>query len=128
MIKIIRNFEAFKKSRIFWESLYLTGLPREWCPICLQLTVFSQVIVCVGGEDDKVVMRSVEFWHPATSVWKEGIPDQISCPRPKKQQLYMLCNEKKALRKKGFIFTDIKWTSKEIKLISLILLFCKIWF
>jgi len=30
----------------------------------------TQVIVSVGGEDDKVVMRSVEFWDPVTSVWK----------------------------------------------------------
>ncbi len=26
--------------------------------------------MAVGGEDDKVVMRSVEFWHPGTDVWK----------------------------------------------------------
>ena len=30
----------------------------------------SQVIVSVGGEDDKVVLRSVEFWDPATRIWK----------------------------------------------------------
>ena len=24
----------------------------------------------MGEEDDKVVMRSVEFWHPGTDVWK----------------------------------------------------------
>lgn len=30
----------------------------------------TQVIVSVGGEDDKVVMRSVEFWDPITTVWK----------------------------------------------------------
>lgn len=30
----------------------------------------TQVIVSVGGEDDKVVLRSVEFWDPATKVWK----------------------------------------------------------
>lgn len=30
----------------------------------------TQVIVSVGGEDDKVVMRSVEFWDPSTRVWK----------------------------------------------------------
>jgi hypothetical protein len=29
-----------------------------------------QVIVSVGGEDDKVVLRSVEFWDPATKVLK----------------------------------------------------------
>ena len=30
----------------------------------------AQVIVSVGGEDDKVVLRSVEFWDPATRLWK----------------------------------------------------------
>ena len=29
-----------------------------------------QVIVSVGGEDDKVVLRSVEFWDPSTKIWK----------------------------------------------------------
>ena len=29
-----------------------------------------QVIVSVGGEDDKVVLRSVEFWDPGTKIWK----------------------------------------------------------
>ena len=24
----------------------------------------------VGGEDDKVVLRSVEFWDPSTKIWK----------------------------------------------------------
>lgn len=30
----------------------------------------AQVIVSVGGEDDKVVLRSVEFWDPSTRLWK----------------------------------------------------------
>ncbi|XP_023329218.1 kelch-like protein 12 isoform X2 [Eurytemora carolleeae] len=30
----------------------------------------TQVIVAVGGEDDKVVMRSVEFWDIVTGAWK----------------------------------------------------------
>ena len=29
-----------------------------------------QVIVSVGGEDDKVVLRSVEFWDPSSKIWK----------------------------------------------------------
>lgn len=29
-----------------------------------------QVIVSVGGEDDKVVLRSVEYWDPSTRAWK----------------------------------------------------------
>ena len=29
------------------------------------------VIVSVGGEDDKVVLRSVEFWDPTTNLWKQ---------------------------------------------------------
>ena len=29
-----------------------------------------QVIVSVGGEDDKVVLRSVEYWDPSTRIWK----------------------------------------------------------
>ena len=36
--------------------------------------VHLQSIVCVGGEDDKVVLRSVESWDPVTNVWK-----QLSC-------------------------------------------------
>ena len=28
------------------------------------------MVVAVGGEDDKVVMRSVEFWDPLADVWK----------------------------------------------------------
>ena len=31
----------------------------------------AQVIVSVGGEDDKVVLRSVEYWDPCTNVWKQ---------------------------------------------------------
>ncbi len=30
-----------------------------------------QSIVCVGGEDDKVVLRSVESWDPALDLWKQ---------------------------------------------------------
>lgn len=30
-----------------------------------------KVIVSVGGEDDKVVLRSVEFWDPLTNLWKQ---------------------------------------------------------
>eukprot|EP00094_Tigriopus_californicus_P004616 TCALIF_04444-PA protein Name:"Similar to klhl20 Kelch-like protein 20 (Xenopus laevis)" AED:0.12 eAED:0.12 QI:148/1/0.88/1/0.87/0.88/9/0/660 len=33
-----------------------------------------QSIVCVGGEDDKVVLRSVESWDPSSNSWK-----QLSC-------------------------------------------------
>ena len=29
-----------------------------------------QVVVSVGGEDDKVVLRSVEYWDPGTKLWK----------------------------------------------------------
>jgi len=29
-----------------------------------------QVVVSVGGEDDKVVLRSVEYWDPGTKIWK----------------------------------------------------------
>ena len=35
---------------------------------CLSGTI--QVIVSVGGEDDKVVLRSAEFWDPFTKIWK----------------------------------------------------------
>ena len=28
------------------------------------------MIVAVGGEDDKVVMRSVEFWDTVSGAWK----------------------------------------------------------
>ena len=34
----------------------------------------AQVIVSVGGEDDKVVLRSVEYWDPTANLWK-----QLSC-------------------------------------------------
>lgn len=30
----------------------------------------AEVIVAVGGEDDKVVLRSVESFDPVTSQWK----------------------------------------------------------
>ena len=40
----------------------------------LHLGTLFQSIVCVGGEDDKVVLRSVESWDPMTNVWK-----QLSC-------------------------------------------------
>jgi hypothetical protein len=40
----------------------------------VQSSLFSsspcQVIVAVGGEDDKVVLRSVECFNPATLTWK----------------------------------------------------------
>ena len=29
-----------------------------------------EVIICVGGEDDKVVLRSVEMFDPDTCRWK----------------------------------------------------------
>ena len=25
----------------------------------------------VGGEDDKVVLRSVEYWDPSSNLWKQ---------------------------------------------------------
>ena len=31
----------------------------------------AQVIVSVGGEDDKVVLRSVEYWDPSANLWKQ---------------------------------------------------------
>ena len=31
----------------------------------------AQVIVSVGGEDDKVVLRSVEYWDPCNNIWKQ---------------------------------------------------------
>lgn len=33
-------------------------------------TATVEVIVTVGGEDDKVVLRSVESFDPVTSQWK----------------------------------------------------------
>jgi len=40
----------------------------------------AQVIVSVGGEDDKVVLRSVEYWDPCTNVWKQlaALPFAVS--------------------------------------------------
>ncbi len=38
--------------------------------VCLSLSVTAEVIVTVGGEDDKVVLRSVESFDPLTSQWK----------------------------------------------------------
>lgn len=34
------------------------------------VTGTAEVIVTVGGEDDKVVLRSVESFDPVTSQWK----------------------------------------------------------
>ena len=45
----------------------------EACP--LQRFMFVEVIVSVGGEDDKVVLRSVEFWDPATKVRGSWLTD-----------------------------------------------------
>ena len=36
----------------------------------LFLTGTAEVIVTVGGEDDKVVLRSVESFDPLTNQWK----------------------------------------------------------
>ena len=33
-------------------------------------TGYMEVIICVGGEDDKVVLRSVEMFDPDTCRWK----------------------------------------------------------
>lgn len=33
-------------------------------------TATAEVIVTVGGEDDKVVLRSVESFNPVTNQWK----------------------------------------------------------
>lgn len=34
------------------------------------VTATAEVIVSVGGEDDKVVLRSVESFDPVTNQWK----------------------------------------------------------
>lgn len=34
------------------------------------VTATAEVIVTVGGEDDKVVLRSVESFDPVTNQWK----------------------------------------------------------
>ena len=36
----------------------------------LLFTGFVEVVVAVGGEDDKVVLRSVETFDPNTLTWK----------------------------------------------------------
>jgi hypothetical protein len=51
-----------------------------WCyGVCCVVTVtrsvlcclgYTEVIVAVGGEDDKVVLRSVETFDPQTLQWK----------------------------------------------------------
>lgn len=38
--------------------------------VCLSASGTAEVIVTVGGEDDKVVLRSVESFDPLTSQWK----------------------------------------------------------
>jgi kelch-like protein 20/kelch-like protein 24/35 len=44
------------------------------------LAGFAEVIVCVGGEDDKVVLRSVECFNPATASWShlKSLPFAVS--------------------------------------------------
>ena len=49
-------------------------LPRL-TPLCAfpsvaMVTGTAEVIVTVGGEDDKVVLRSVESFDPVTNQWK----------------------------------------------------------
>lgn len=38
--------------------------------LIIWLTGFVEVVVAVGGEDDKVVLRSVETFDPITLTWK----------------------------------------------------------
>lgn len=60
----------------------LTSVRLQTCLDCVitrilkyLLPLYSpQSIVCVGGEDDKVVLRSVESWDPVHDAWK-----QLSC-------------------------------------------------
>lgn len=42
----------------------------SFCPPVTMATVTAEVIVTVGGEDDKVVLRSVETFDPLTHQWK----------------------------------------------------------
>ena len=46
-----------------------SSVPGSVC-VSVFLTGTAEVIVTVGGEDDKVVLRSVESFDPLTSQWK----------------------------------------------------------
>lgn len=50
-------------------SFTLTYVAHSSTPVATE-TGTAEVIVTVGGEDDKVVLRSVESLDPVTSQWK----------------------------------------------------------
>ncbi|OQV14571.1 Kelch-like protein 20 [Hypsibius exemplaris] len=68
------------------EARYYHELPNrraEWTsPRCRlrKSSGFAEVIVCVGGEDDKVVLRSVECFNPITASWShlKSLPFAVS--------------------------------------------------
>ena len=63
----------------------------------------AQVIVSVGGEDDKVVLRSVEYWDPCTNIWK-----QLAClPFAVRYQLFLLPHVQGGKPQK--LLVELKW-------------------
>ncbi|XP_055345791.1 kelch-like protein 2 [Paramacrobiotus metropolitanus] len=68
------------------EARYFHELPNrriEWTSSRCRLRKsfgFAEVIVCVGGEDDKVVLRSVECFNPLNSQWchLKSLPQAVS--------------------------------------------------
>ena len=62
----------------------------------------AQVIVSVGGEDDKVVLRSVEYWDPCTNVWKQlaALPFAVRYVKEEKSRKQILKQPKYKVRNK----------------------------
>ena len=62
----------------------------------------AQVIVSVGGEDDKVVLRSVEYWDPCTNVWKQlaALPFAVRYVKEQKSRKQFLQQPKCKFRNK----------------------------
>ena len=67
-----------------------------------------EVIICVGGEDDKVVLRSVEMFDPDTCRWKplSCLPFAISKHGMVSSGKYQLKHDKK-LEKQESLISDL---------------------
>lgn len=72
MHKLI-NSHRFKTENNFmshWKPTFIGSLLLCSYTSVTMVTATAEVIVSVGGEDDKVVLRSVESFDPVTNQWK----------------------------------------------------------
>lgn len=53
-----------------WKPTFIGSLLLCSYTSVTMVTATAEVIVSVGGEDDKVVLRSVESFDPVTNQWK----------------------------------------------------------